>query len=267
MISNQIIRLIYRIGSCFKSVVSAMSPDKAEPDKPQDYNRIRYSFILSTLGKRPAIYDCLSNFNSFIQNRHDTELVIATTNPKFSSHVGKVYYFTKPENVDKYFLWRQASDLATGEIAVKVDDDVKLSRNFLDRCDDFFARQETVMVQPALVDADGYLILSKYVRSYAIFAVRRSLVQEFNLGTHLWCDTEFVEAIRRRYRFSRRRIIFDNESYALHYGYPGKSRIDTTADNRKRESSLKWGGRFDEWISKQKSINNYRTINLKEIFS
>ena len=229
-------------------------------------NGMKYSFILSTLGRREVIDECLGNFNSFIQNRRDTELVIATTNPNFSSDIGRVYYFKRPENVEKYFLWRQAADLANGEIVVKVDDDVKLSRNFLDRCDKFFDREETVMVQPVLVDADGYVILSKYIRSYTIASLRRRLIGKFNLGTHMWCDTEFVEAIRRHYRFRRGRVIFDNESYALHYGYPGISGIDTTADNRKRNSSLKWGGRFDEWVSKQKSMNNYRAINLKEIF-
>jgi len=255
-----------RIGHYFKNIASAISHDKSESGVLRNPNGMKYSFILSTLGKRETIDECLNNFNSFIQNRRDTELVIATTNPDFSSDIGRVYYFKRPENARRYFLWRQAADLANGEIVVKVDDDVKLSRNFLDRCDEFFARQETVIVQPTLVDADGYVILSKYVRSYTIFAVRRRLVRKFNLGTHMWCDTEFVEAIRRHYRFRRHRVIFDNESYALHYGYPGKSGIDIRADNRKRDSSLKWGGRFDEWISKQKSMNNYRTINLKEIF-
>ena len=71
----------------------------------------------------------------------------------------------------------------------------------------------------------------------------------------------------KRDRCGRHLLRIDsNGSYALHYGYPGKSGIDITADNRKRDSSLKWGGRFDKWISKQKSMNNYRAINLKEIF-
>ena len=236
-------------------------------DPDQNSNGMKYSFTLSTLGKRDTLNECLGNFNWFVQNRQDAELVIATTNPDFRSDIGRVYYFKRPENMKRYFLWRQAADLANGEIAVKVDDDIKLSRNFLDRCDEFFARPETVMLQPALVDADGYVILSKYIRTYAIFAVRRELVRKFNFGSQMWCDTEFVESIRKHCRFRPRRIIFDDESYALHYGYPGISRVDRSPDNRKRDSSQKWGGRFDAWIRKQKSMNNYRTISLKEVFA
>ena len=230
-------------------------------------NGLKYSFILSTLGKRDCIGECLSNFNSFVQKRRDTELVIATTNSDFSSDVGRVHYFERPDKGKDYFLWRQAADLAIGEIVIKVDDDVKFSKNFLDRCDEFFARQETVMVQPAVVDADGYVILTKYIKTYTIGALRRRLIREFDLGTYFAADVEFIEAIRRRYRFRRYRVIFDNDSYILHYGYPGtQSRVDVEADNRKLDLSLKWEGRFDQWISKQKSKNNYRTIDLRANF-
>lgn len=219
---------------------------------------IKYSFILSTVGKRETLHECLNNFNWFVESRHDTELVIATTRPDLTTDIGRLYYFKLPKKNEQYFLWRQAAEKATGEIVIKVDDDVKLSKNFLDRCDKFFAQQETMMVQPALVDAEGYVILSEYIRTYAIAALRRRLVGKFNLGSRRWSDIEFIETIRKRYPNN---VIFDNESYALHYGYPVKGGIDALIApyNQNR-------GRFDSWIIKQRAANNHKSILLDEFF-
>lgn len=184
--------------------------------------------------------------------------MIATTSPDFTTDVGIVYHFNRPSNTEKYFMWRQAADRANGEIVIIVSDDVKLSKNFLNRCDTFFAHQETAMVQPTLVDAEGYIILNEYIRSYTVAAVGRRLIGKFNLGRHMWSDTELVETIRKHYPD---RVIFDDKSYALHYGYPVKGGIDAVIKpyNQNRAS-------FDDWVSKQRSMNNYTSIPLKGFF-
>lgn len=219
--------------------------------------RLKYSLILSTVGVRETMDECLSNFNWFVQKRRDTELVIGTTRPDFTTDMGRVYYFKQPIWLRKFFMYRQAAELASGEIVIFVADDLKLSKNFLDRCDGFFAHPETMMVQPALVDAEGFVILSEYIRSYTVGAVRRRLVKELNLGTHMSDDTEFVEKVRREYQ-----VIFDNDSYALHYGYPVKGGVDAMIRPYNRNRA-----RFDDWIHNQRLLNNHRMINLKETFA
>jgi hypothetical protein len=157
-----------------------------------------------------------------------------------------------------YFLWRQAAENANGEIVIKVDDDVKLSKNFLDRCDEFFANQETMMVQPALVDAEGYIILNEHIRTYTISALRRRLVRKFNLGYQRRSDIEFIETVMKHYP---NQVIFDNESFALHYGYLVKGGIDSLIAQYNRNR-----GHFDAWIIKQRAANNHKSILLNEFF-
>ena len=219
---------------------------------------IKYSFILSTVGKRETLQECLNNFNWFVENRHDTELVIATTSPDFTTNIGRVYHFKQPKANEMYFLWRQAAENANGEIVIKVDDDVKLSKNFLDRCDEFFANQETMMVQPALVDAEGYIILNEHIRTYTISALRRRLVRKFNLGYQRRSDIEFIETVMKHYP---NQVIFDNESFALHYGYLVKGGIDSLIAQYNRNR-----GHFDAWIIKQRAANNHKSILLNEFF-
>ena len=57
------------------------------------------------------------------------------------------------------------------------------------------------------------------------------------------------------------RVIFDNESYALHYGYPVKGGVDAVITPYNED--IVW---FNDWIANQRSLNSHKLICLNETF-
>jgi hypothetical protein len=214
---------------------------------------ISYSIVLSTLGNRSTLPNCLTNFNSFIESRNDIELIVATSNPDFNPTVkrGKVIHvnWNKPE---MYFMWRHGADNSTGDWVVMMGDDSLLSRNFFDRCDRL-SKPDTLIFQPTLLDPQGYVVCGEYFRSYDMAAVRRSAVSEYNLGTEPDCLTKFVDSI---WHARPERFIFDTGSFLYHYGYEIEGGIPPVI--------AKWDAAT--WIKQQREKFNYRRINVKDTF-
>jgi hypothetical protein len=154
-------------------------------------------------------------------------------------------------------MWRHASDLATGEYVVKMDDDIKFSKNFLDNCDRFFDAGK-VLVQPTLVDAEGYILLSHYISSYTISAFRREFVKLFDLGFHRYSDANLVDNLVREYGG---KSVFDHDSYCLHYGYPVPGGVDST-QIKYRENLTQ----FRDWVEDCRRKNNFKRVDLTRYF-
>ena len=236
---------------------------------------MKYSILLSTLGKRDTLQKSISNFQSFL-TRNDIEFVVTTTNPKFNLEgPGQVLYLEKPKityfilraaktrhamlkqiTSRMFFMWRQAADIARGEWAVFVSDDTLLSKNFFDRVDRL-AKKETRVFQPSLLDPEGYVVCGEYFRSYSISAVQRKLVYDFNLTSDLHGLTIWLDNIHNACNPNNpNEYIFDSESFCWHLGYPIAggvppiiSQWDTTT-----------------WLTNQRTRFGNRIVDTKQSF-
>jgi hypothetical protein len=189
---------------------------------------MKYSILLSTIGKRETLQKCINNFQSFL-NRQDVEFVVATANSDFKLEgLGRVIHVEKPKKKHSvwrrparnlYFMWRQAADASHGDWVVVVADDLLLSRNFFERADHVI-RKETKVFQPTLLDPQGYVVCGEYFRTYTCAAVRRELVYDFNLTTDIWGDTKWLHAIHKSCDLHNPyEYFFDSESFCWHLGY------------------------------------------------
>jgi hypothetical protein len=237
---------------------------------------MKYSILLSTIGKRGTLQKSVSNFQSFL-TRNDIEFIIATTNPDFKlKGPGKVIRMKKPNTAyfmlraaknkrsillkqatDRmFFMWRKAADTAKGEWMVFVADDTLLSKNFFDRADQM-VRSETRVFQPSLLDPQGYIVCGEYFRSYTVSAVRRRLVYEFNLTPDLHGLTRWLDAIRQACDPSNpHEYIFDSESFCWHLGYPIEGGVPPVI--------AQWDS--TSWIASQRVRFGNRRIDLNENF-
>jgi len=236
---------------------------------------MKYSILLSTIGKRETLHRSINNFQSFLK-RKDIEFIVATTDPEFKLEgPGQVIHIRKPNMVhfllraaknkrsmleevtDKmYFMWRQAADTANGEWAVFVADDTLLSRNFFYRADQMI-RSDTKVFQSSLLDPQGYIVCGEYFRSFTVSAVRRRLVYEYNLTSDLHSLTRWLDEIRKACDPSNpNEYIFDSESFCLHLGYPIEGGVSPVISQWDSAS----------WISSQRLKFGNRKINIKDNF-
>jgi hypothetical protein len=210
---------------------------------------MKYSILLSTLGNRETLETCLNNFLHFVSTRNDTELVIGTSDPNLTPPKAKVLWYPQSESLR--FYWKVAAEAATGEWVIIVADDTLLSKNFLERCDQLSG--DNLVFQPSLLDPQGYVVCGEYWRSYTIAAVRRKLVAEYNLGTRMWCDTEWLAKI---FNFHKTEYYFDTESFCYHYGYNIEGGIPCLI--------RKWDAR--PWIMEQRKKFKNRQIDVSQMF-
>ena len=236
---------------------------------------MKYSILLSTIGKRETLQKCIVNFQSFL-TRKDIEFIVATTNPGFRlKGQGRVIQIKKPNLAyfllkaaknrrfilnhvvgRMFFMWRQAADTAKGDWLVFVADDTLLSRNFFDRADQMISR-ETRVFQPSLLDPQGYVVCGEYFRSYSVSAVQRKLVYEFNLTSDLHGLTTWLDDIRKTCDPSNpNEYIFDSESFCWHLGYPIEGGIPPVISQ--------WD--TTDWILSQRSRFGNRRIDVKNNF-
>ena len=236
---------------------------------------MKYSILLSTIGKRETLQKSINNFQSFL-TRKDIEFIIATTNPNFKLEgLGRVIHVKKPniayfllraaktkrpvrkEVTDRmFFMWRQAADIAKGEWMIFVSDDTLLSKNFFDRADQM-VRNETRVFQPSLLDPQGYVVCGEYFRSYTISAARRNLVYEFNLTSDLHSLTAWLHNIRKACDpRNPNEYIFDSKSFCWHLGYPIEGGVPPVI--------AQWDAA--RWIANQRLRFGNRRIDLKENF-
>jgi len=236
---------------------------------------MKYSILLSTLGKRETLQKSINNFQSFL-TREDIEFIIATTNHDFKLEgLGRVIHVRRPNIVSfllraartrrfiqnqhtgrMFFMWRQAADTAKGEWMVLVADDTLLSKNFFDRADEMITK-ETRVFQPSLLDPQGYVVCGEYFRSYTVAAVKRSLVYEFNLTSDLHGLTAWLDQIRKGCDPSNpNEYIFDSKSFCWHLGYPIEGGVAPVISQ--------WD--VTEWIASQRLRFGNRRIDLEENF-
>jgi len=236
---------------------------------------MKYSILLSTIGKRATLERCVSNFQSFLA-RKDIELVVATTDPNLAlKGPGRVIHVQKPiisyliltlaktgrfslkETLGRmYFMWRQAADNADGDWMVFVSDDTMLSKNIFNRADKMM-NKATKVFQPSLLDPQGYVVCGEYFRSYTISVVRRKLVYEFNLTSDLHALTAWLDEIRNSCNKNNPdEYIFDTESFCLHLGYPIDGGVPPVI--------AQWD--VGSWIAAQRIKFGNRRIDIDENF-
>jgi len=219
---------------------------------------LKYSIVLSTTGTRLTLEASVNNFEHFTRTRNDTELIIGTNNPSLEQS-----WVTKPSNAkivcrpDHRVCWSDAIDASSGEFIVNVDDDLKLATDYLTTADHFFADSTLQMIQPTLLDAEGYVCLRKHYRSYTISVFRRILIEELGMdydgrGSR-WPENNipFVEAT-----WEKASVAVAMNMYAVHYGYPTHHGIDSTI--------APYGNRLD-FLEEWRKENNYERISLETI--
>lgn len=215
---------------------------------------MKYSIVLSTTGTRRTLSASLANFLWFTK-REDIELIVGTNNPNFQDFQSDNFKLVcHPEH---RVCWSDAIDASTGEFIANVDDDLKLAKDYFTQMDSWFKDPTLDMVQPTLVDAEGYIVLRKHFRSYTISAFRRTLLEDSGMdydgrGSR-WMDNNipFVE-----WAWNNASVILAEQAYAVHYGYPTPHGVDSTMTPYGKELTF-----LEQW----RLENHYERINLNEI--